>query len=64
MQAKICWKKKVSKDKNFNYSLHESVISRHAIQIINDNVFFNNQQKRTTETVVEVATFKKAKRSK
>ena len=55
----------ISKDENFCCPKHDPVISRHAIRIIT-NVFFNNQRKRTTETVVDdrVAAFKKTKRTK
>ena len=57
--------KMVSKDLNFSCPKHESVILNHAMRIIT-NVFFNNQRKRTTETVVDdrVAAFKRTKRSK
>ena len=58
-------KKVLLSNNGFTCASHEAIISCHAIRIIS-NVFFNNQRKRTTETVVNdrVAAFKKSKRTK
>ena len=57
--------KNVLNNHGFTCTSHKAIVSCHAIRIIS-NVFFNNQHKRSTETVVNdrVTAFKKSKRTK